>query len=210
MDAVTSSEVFLFDRFRLDRRGGGLFRRSDTGQHLPVTIGSRALEVLGVLIERRGDLVSKDEIMRAVWPGTVVEEANLTFQISALRRILDAERAGGSCIQTVPGRGYRLVLSVTQPGDAQTGPALAVPPAHPVARPEAAAPPRPRRQPWLWPAVGLSGLRDSHGADRCGSAGRVAFEDARAPSPFDGRAAIRQPWRRSEDKITSPTASPTT
>ena len=56
----------------------------------PVAIGSRALDVLSVLIVRHGELVSKDEIMRAVWPGTAVEEHNLTVQISALRRILDA------------------------------------------------------------------------------------------------------------------------
>jgi TolB-like protein len=51
--------------------------------------------------------------MEAVWPGTVVEEGNLTVQISALRRILDENRKEGSCIQTVPGRGYRFVAPVT-------------------------------------------------------------------------------------------------
>ena len=50
--------------------------------------------------------------MEAVWPGTVVEEGNLTVQISALRRILDQNREQGSCIQTVPGRGYRFVAPV--------------------------------------------------------------------------------------------------
>src|SRR5271157_2091091 len=87
MDPLTSSDVFLFDQFVFDRRGGGLFRRTEDGQTLPVSLGSRALAVLGVLIERPGDLVSKDEIMSAVWPGTVVEEANLSVQMSTLRRI---------------------------------------------------------------------------------------------------------------------------
>jgi len=52
--------------------------------------------------------------MAAAWPGTVVEDHNLTVQISALRRVLDKERAHGSCIQTVPGRGYRFVAPVTR------------------------------------------------------------------------------------------------
>jgi DNA-binding winged helix-turn-helix (wHTH) protein len=66
-----------------------------------------------VLIGRTGEVVSKDEIIAAVWPGTVVEESNLTVQISALRRVLDRERSNGSCIQTVACRGYRFVAAVT-------------------------------------------------------------------------------------------------
>jgi len=75
-------------------------------------IGSRALEVLHTLVERSGELVSRDEILDAVWPGTVVEGSNLPVQIAALRRVLDRGRADGSCIQTVPGRGYRFVPPV--------------------------------------------------------------------------------------------------
>ena len=112
MDVLRSSNVFLFDRFRLHRRGGGLSRQDASGAWEPVEIGGRALELLGVLVERQGDLVSRDEIMRVVWPGTVVEEHNLTVQISSLRRVLDEGRGGGSCIQTVAGRGYRFVRPV--------------------------------------------------------------------------------------------------
>jgi DNA-binding winged helix-turn-helix (wHTH) protein/TolB-like protein len=113
MDVLSSSDVCLFGPFRFDRRGGVLLRRNDDGRYLPVSIGSRAFAVLGVLIGRPGDLISRDEIMRAAWPGTVVEEGNLAVQISALRRILDAGTQGGSCIQTVSGRGYRFVLPVS-------------------------------------------------------------------------------------------------
>jgi TolB-like protein len=81
---------------------------------LPITTGSRALDVLGVLVERPGDLVSRDAIIAAVWPATVVEDANLNTQIAALRRVLDDGRAEGSCIQTVPGRGYRFTVVVTR------------------------------------------------------------------------------------------------
>ena len=65
-----------------------------------------------VLVERHGDLVSKQTIMDSVWSDTVVEENNLTIQISTLRRVLDMERTEASCIQTVPGRGYRFVVPV--------------------------------------------------------------------------------------------------
>src|SRR6516162_4897987 len=112
MEALVAGEIFMFEGFRLDRRG--LCRRDESGAFLPAATGSRALDVLCVLVKADGDLVSKDEIMAAVWPGTVVEDNNLTVQIAALRRILDHGRADGSCIQTVAGRGYRLVVPVTR------------------------------------------------------------------------------------------------
>jgi DNA-binding winged helix-turn-helix (wHTH) protein len=114
MNAIARSKIFLFEGFRLDRQCGGLFRADERGGFTQVAIGSRALDVLCVLVERHGDLVSKDEIMTAVWPGIVVADSNLPIQILALRRILDHQRAPGSCIQTVAGRGYRFVASVTQ------------------------------------------------------------------------------------------------
>ena len=123
MDALVTADVLLFEAFRFDRRAGGLFRRDDGGALVPVAIGSRALAVLDILMVRQGDLVSKDEIMRAVWPGTVVEDNNLTVQISALRRILDQGRAEGSCIQTVAGRGYRFVAPV-RPADPPSAPGV--------------------------------------------------------------------------------------
>ncbi len=112
MDAPGPPEIFVFGEFRFDRRSGGLFRCARDGKPDPVTVGSRALDVLGVLLGRHGDLVSKDEILAAVWPDTTVDEANLHVQISALRRVLDQDRAEASCIQTVPGRGYRFVADV--------------------------------------------------------------------------------------------------
>ena len=60
MEAIASSGVFGFEDFRLDRHGGGLFRRDDKGAFAPVAVGSRCLDILGVLIARAGDLVSKD------------------------------------------------------------------------------------------------------------------------------------------------------
>jgi adenylate cyclase len=113
MDVLASSEVFLFEDFRLDRRRGRLLRRAGDGAFTAVAIGSRGLAILAVLIERAGKVVSKDEIIAAVWPGVVVEDSNLTVQISALRRALQHGRPSVRCIQTVPGRGYRFAAPVT-------------------------------------------------------------------------------------------------
>ena len=120
MDGPSSADTFLFEGFRFDRAGGCLFRLDGPGVAEPVTLGSRALALLDLLSERQGELVSKDEIMNVVWPGMVVEEGNLTVQISALRRIVDRNREQGSCIQTVPGRGYRFVAPVTRVETATT------------------------------------------------------------------------------------------
>jgi adenylate cyclase len=114
MDALAAAGISLFEGFRLDRRGGVLFRRDQQGVFMPIAIGRRALDILGVLVERPGDLVARDEIIEAVWPGTTVEDSNLNVQIATLRRILDDGRAEGSCIQTVSGRGYRFVAPVTR------------------------------------------------------------------------------------------------
>jgi TolB-like protein/DNA-binding winged helix-turn-helix (wHTH) protein/Tfp pilus assembly protein PilF len=115
MSGLRSADILVFEGFRLDRRGGALSRldpAAGVATHVP--IGSRALDLLGLLVERPGELVSKDAIMDAVWPGMAVEEGNLTVQVSALRRILDQNRDTGSCIHTVPGRGYRFVAPVAR------------------------------------------------------------------------------------------------
>ncbi|MBV8335302.1 MAG: winged helix-turn-helix domain-containing protein, partial [Alphaproteobacteria bacterium] len=112
MDTLTTADVFLFAEFRLDR--SGLARRDQSGTFVPVSIGSRALEILAVLVARSGDLVTRDEITRKVWPGAIVEYSDLPVQIASLRRVLDHERTSGSLIQTVPGRGYRFAVAVSR------------------------------------------------------------------------------------------------
>jgi len=78
----------------------------------PVPLGSRALEILIVLLERPGELVSKQELMARVWPDVFVEPANLTVHISALRRTLRDGRDGNRFIINIPGRGYSFVAAV--------------------------------------------------------------------------------------------------
>ena len=82
----------------------------------PVSLGSRALEILTVLLERAGELVSKQELMTRVWPNVFVEPANLTVHMSALRRTLRDGRDGNRFIINVPGRGYSFVASVAVAG----------------------------------------------------------------------------------------------
>jgi TolB-like protein/DNA-binding winged helix-turn-helix (wHTH) protein/Tfp pilus assembly protein PilF len=118
MDAIARADMLLFEGFRLDCRLGCLLKQYEDGAWRPVALGSRALDVLAILADQQGALLSKDEIMAAAWPGIVVDDNNLAVQISALRRVLDSNRAESSCIQTVPGRGYRFVAPVTRTNSA--------------------------------------------------------------------------------------------
>ena len=80
----------------------------------PVLLGSRALEILIVLLERPGELVSKQDLMARVWPNLFVEPANLTVHVSALRRALRDGRDGNRFVINIPGRGYCFVAPHAQ------------------------------------------------------------------------------------------------
>jgi predicted ATPase/DNA-binding winged helix-turn-helix (wHTH) protein len=81
----------------------------------PVTAGPRAFDVLLALIERAGELVTKDELLEGVWPKLIVEENNLQVQVSALRKIL-----GQDAIATIPGRGYRFTLEIARANESSS------------------------------------------------------------------------------------------
>jgi DNA-binding winged helix-turn-helix (wHTH) protein len=93
-----------FGRFRLV-----LHSRELLAGGAPLSVGNRALDVLFALIDARGKLVTKDELLSLVWPSTTVEENNLQFQVSTLRKVLGADR---DMIKTVSGRGYRFVAEI--------------------------------------------------------------------------------------------------
>lgn len=80
----------------------------------PVRLGGRALDILTMLVERPGEIVSKRALMDRVWPSTVVDESNLKVNMSALRRVLGEMPGSGPYIATVAGRGYRFVAPVDQ------------------------------------------------------------------------------------------------
>jgi DNA-binding winged helix-turn-helix (wHTH) protein len=78
----------------------------------PVPLGSRAMHILMVLLERPGELVTRQELMARVWPNVFVESANLSVHISALRRALRDGRDGNRFIINIPGRGYCFVAPI--------------------------------------------------------------------------------------------------
>jgi DNA-binding winged helix-turn-helix (wHTH) protein len=79
----------------------------------PQRLGSRAFDILLILVERPGELVSKEELMARVWPKMFVEPANLTVHIAALRKVLGDGRNGNRYLVNIPGRGYRFVAPVS-------------------------------------------------------------------------------------------------
>src|SRR3984957_15118114 len=78
-----------------------------------LNIGSRAFDILLALVERPGQLISKEELMARVWPNVYVEPANLTVHVAALRRVLGDGREGHRYLVNIPGRGYRFVAPVS-------------------------------------------------------------------------------------------------
>src|ERR1700738_2459579 len=73
-----------------------------------VPVGSRAFDILELLIQARGKTVTKDEILQHVWPNSVVEENNIHVHLSALRKIFGDDK---QAIRTISGRGYRLAIA---------------------------------------------------------------------------------------------------
>jgi predicted ATPase len=74
-----------------------------------IRIGSRALAILIVLVERAGEIVSKEQIFQQVWPDTTVEEGNLRVHVTALRRALGEGQGGARYVASIPSRGYQFV-----------------------------------------------------------------------------------------------------
>jgi serine/threonine protein kinase len=107
---------YSFGPFRLDP-GDGLL----TLEGKPVPLAPKAFEALLMLVENAGHAVDKDDLMRRLWPGTFVEEANVAKQVSLLRKILSEATNGREYIETIPKRGYRFVVEVRKIAQAGTG-----------------------------------------------------------------------------------------
>src|SRR5215469_6755267 len=108
------TEVFAFGPFQLLAA-----RRELLAHGVPVTLGQRAFEILLLLVNRHGQLVTKDELMAEVWPGAVVEENNIQVHVSALRKVLATAGDGERYLLTVAGRGYRFVAPVKRESAAE-------------------------------------------------------------------------------------------
>ena len=109
MRKETTSVVYEFGPFRLELREHLLLR---LGARIPIT--GKAFQTLRVLVEARGNLVSKQDLMTAVWPETSVEDNNLDRNISTLRKALGEQSSGRPFIETVPRVGYRFLAPVTE------------------------------------------------------------------------------------------------
>ena len=105
---LSADDTFAFGPFRLSPARQLLLEGEKA-----LRLGSRALEILKVLVEHAGTLVSKEDLVARVWPGTFVEEGNLRVHMAALRRALGDGQSGNRYIATIPGRGYRFVAPVS-------------------------------------------------------------------------------------------------
>ena len=110
---ATAGETLEFGRFRVLSR-----QRQLLADGVPVELGTRAFDLLLVLLEADGSLVTKEELMSRVWPGIIVSEENIKLQVSVLRKALGADRG---VIRTEFGRGYRFT-GVLRMNDAKAAP----------------------------------------------------------------------------------------
>lgn len=101
-----SSDFYAFGPFRVDPSERTLFHRGK-----PVPLPPKTFDMLLVLIENRGRVLSKSELLSRVWPDAAVEEANLSHHVFALRKVLGEDKQEAKYIETVPRRGYRFTAA---------------------------------------------------------------------------------------------------
>lgn len=109
---MKDGKIYEFGEFSLDAGERQLFRDGD-----PVTLTPKVFDLLAVLVENHGRLMTKEELIRTLWQESFVEEANLNVNISALRRVLGETPTEHRFIETVPRRGYRFVADVREVSD---------------------------------------------------------------------------------------------
>lgn len=117
---VKSGRQYEFGPFRLEPEEHLLLREGK-----PATLTPKAFELLVFLVRNPGRLLTKNQIMEALWPSSFVEEANITVLISSLRKVLGESASDEPFIQTVPKKGYRFTAVVTSPDSEETGQATA-------------------------------------------------------------------------------------
>src|SRR5215471_9016840 len=108
---------YEFGRFRLEP-DEHLLRNGDQ----PLALAPKYFDLLVLLVQNSGRLLTKDEIMQTVWSGNFVEEANLTVAISAIRKTLAEKESGVQYIETVPKKGYRFSAEVREVEEPPTPP----------------------------------------------------------------------------------------
>ena len=142
------NRLYEFGPFRLDPRKRLLLRENE-----PVSLTPKAVETLIVLVENRGRVVSKDDLMKALWPDSFVEEANLSQNIFMLRKALGDQ--GKRYILTVPGRGYQFSETVREVGEQHEEEALVL---ESVSRSQLTVTRTETRTGWVWVGIGVVAL----------------------------------------------------
>src|SRR5246127_3455635 len=107
-----SATRVLFGPFELSIAGRSLKK---AGEIVPV--GGRAFDILNALIDKAGEVVSRDELIAKAWPDVTVEEGSLRVHLSALRKALGDGQLGTRYIENVQGRGYRFVVPIKRQAD---------------------------------------------------------------------------------------------
>lgn len=108
----TKDQTYEFNNFRLEVGERRLLRDGE-----PVVLSSKAFDLLTMLVENNGRLIAKEELYAQVWKDQIVEESNLTVQMSAIRRALGERRGEQNYINTVIGSGYRFTADVREVGE---------------------------------------------------------------------------------------------
>ncbi|MBS1796466.1 MAG: PD40 domain-containing protein [Acidobacteria bacterium] len=111
MESV-SEKTFFFGDFELSGARRQLLKDGEI-----VALNARTFDLLLVLVENRGRVLSKDELLEKVWEGQFVEENNLTVQIAGLRRIFGEKKGAYRFIATIPGKGYKFVAEIKRPDE---------------------------------------------------------------------------------------------
>ena len=189
--------LYRIGDFRLDARSRVLLRGSE-----PVRMPLKATEILLTLVEHSGDVVTKEELLHAVWPDKIVDEANLKQNIAVIRKVLDVQPGSPGHIETFVGRGYRIV-GIVEEVVAEPSSAIARPQPHDELPPPYKVLPavvfpaavRPRPSGWIvtalvlrWRGFGrprdLAGLRSSQ-RDLCRALYRVPRHPGHPSTRFE-------------------------
>src|SRR3974377_1283738 len=107
--SLAEKEIYRFGHFTLDLTERGL-----SFEVMPVSLTPKAFDTLLCLVRNHGHVLTKDELLKQVWPDTFVEEVNLAVNISTLRKILAETSQQGRYVATISGRGYKFVAEVRE------------------------------------------------------------------------------------------------
>jgi len=107
-----NDQFYRFDVFTLD-----LARRRLLRDNRPVPLKPKAFDLLVALVESRGRVVTKEELLERVWPNQFVEEGNLTVHMSAVRKALGDRKGEARFVETIPGQGYSFLRRLDEAGD---------------------------------------------------------------------------------------------